>query len=93
MYGIDSDLGVPDCGEDEEGVEVPPTELDLSPENISELQSIVNPLSECEEFGIDLFMQTLHYTAIYSYISMTQVLLLLSWELKFFFFYGKGALL
>ena len=58
-YGIDGDLTVPDDEDDEEGVEVPPTELDLSPDNISELQSIVDPLSESEEFGIDLFMQTL----------------------------------
>ena len=59
MYGIDGDVTVPDDEDDEEGVEVPPTELDLSPDNISELQSIVDPLSESEEFGIDLFMQTL----------------------------------
>lgn len=59
-YGIDSDLGVPDNDEDdEEGVEVLPTELDLSPENITELQSSVNPLSESEEYGVDLLMQTL----------------------------------
>ena len=54
-YGIDSDLGVSGNDEDdEEGVEIPPTELNLSPENISELQSIVNPLSESEKFGVDL---------------------------------------
>ena len=58
-YDIDSDIGVSDDEDDEEGVEVPPTELNLSPENISELQSRVNPLSESEEFGVDLFMQTL----------------------------------
>ena len=43
-YGIDGDLAVPDDEDDEEGVEVLPTELDLPPDNISELQSTVDPL-------------------------------------------------
>ena len=45
--------------DDAEGVEIPPTEIDLSSENISELQSRVNPLSDSDEFGVDLFVQTL----------------------------------
>lgn len=58
-YGVDSDLGVTsDETDDEEGVEVPATDLDISPEQISELQSTVDPLGESEEFGVDLFMQT-----------------------------------
>ena len=61
-YGVDSDLGVaddPEANEDPEGVEVPATELDISPEQTTELQSTVNPLGESDNFGIDIFMQTL----------------------------------
>ena len=60
-YGIDSDLGVSHGDEegDEEGVEVPTTNLNLSHEDMDALQSSVNPLDESEEFGVDLFLQTL----------------------------------
>ena len=60
-YGVDNDLGVADDAEangDPEGVEIPATELDISPEQASELRSTVNPLAESENFGIDLFVQT-----------------------------------
>ena len=56
-YGVDSDLGVaddPEANEDPEGVEVPATELDISLEQTTELQSTVN-----DNFAIDIFMQTL----------------------------------
>lgn len=60
IYDVNDDPASLDNDEhDEEGVEVLPTQLDLSPDNISELQSVVNSLSESEEFGIDLFMQAL----------------------------------
>ena len=60
-YGVDSDLGVTSDGADEdpEGVEVPATELDISSEQMSELQATINPVGESEDFGIDLFVQTL----------------------------------
>ena len=57
MYGVDSDLGVTG-DEDPEGVEVLATELDTSFEQMTELQSTVNPLGESEDFGIDLVIQT-----------------------------------
>jgi hypothetical protein len=69
-YGIDSDLGVSDDEDDTEGVEIPPTELDLSSENISELQSSVNPLSESDDFGVDLFMQTLQIVQAFTSTSI-----------------------
>ena len=58
-YGIDSDFGVSGDEHDAEGVEIPPTKRDLLSENIIELQSRVNLLSDSDEFGVDLFMQTL----------------------------------
>ena len=59
-YGVDSDLGVleDDADENLEGVEVPATELDISAEQLAELQSTVDPLGQSEGFGINLFMQT-----------------------------------
>jgi len=59
MYGIDYDLGVSIAtDEDDEGVEIPPTDLGLSEEQITELQSTVNPLDESQDFGVDLYIAT-----------------------------------
>ena len=59
-YGIDSDLGVSIASdEDDEGVEVPQTELEISDDQIAELQSLVNPLEESLEFGVDLYLRVL----------------------------------
>ena len=69
-YGIDSDLGVSGDEDDAEGVEIPPTEIDLSSENISELQSTVNPLSDSDGFGVDLFMQTLQIVETFTSTSI-----------------------
>ena len=69
-HGINSDLGVSGDKDDAEGVEIPPTEIDLSSEKISELQSRVNPLSDSDEFGVDLFMQTLQNVEAFTSTSM-----------------------
>ena len=59
-YGIDSDFGVSIASdEDDEGVEVPQTELEISDDQIAELQSLVNPLEESLEFGVDLYLRVL----------------------------------
>ena len=59
MYGVDNDLGV-STDDDEQGVEIPSTEIDMSSEQLSELESRVNPLGESDDFGADLFIQTVH---------------------------------
>ena len=69
-YGIDSDLGVSGDEDDAEGVVIPPTEIDLSSENIGELQSRVNPLSDSDEFGVDLFMQILQIVEAFTSTSI-----------------------
>lgn len=58
-YGIDNsgDSVMSDEDDEIEGVEVPPTDLDLSDEQIAELQSDVSPLSESSDFGVDLYLQ------------------------------------
>lgn len=56
-YGIEHDLQV-SLASDGEGVEVPPTDIGLSDEQMEELQSTVDPLKESQEFGIDLYLQT-----------------------------------
>ena len=68
-YGVDSDLGVTgdEADEDPEGVEVPATKLDISSEQITKLQSTVNPLGESENFGINLFIQV--QEILHSFIS------------------------
>ena len=49
-YGTDED-GI--TNPDSEGVEIPPNEVQLTEEQFSELQQTVNPLSDCEDMGID----------------------------------------
>ena len=58
-YGIDNDLGVFVATDTHEGVEVPPTDIGLSDQQVEDLQSAVDPLSESQEFGVDLYLQTL----------------------------------
>ena len=59
-YGVDNDLGVPASDIDEvEGVEVPATELVMSAEQLEELHSTINPLATSDDFGVDIFMQTI----------------------------------
>lgn len=61
-YGIEGE-GVANgsSDSDEEGVVVPPVCFELTEEQFSLLQRTVNPLSTSEEFGIDLYIQTLEY--------------------------------
>ena len=46
---------------DNEGVEIPPSEVQLTEEQFNELQQIVNPLSDCDDMGVDLYLQTLEF--------------------------------
>ena len=64
-YGVENDLGV-STEDDEQGVEIPSTEIDISSKHVSELESQVNPLSESDDFGADLFIQTLHLMQSYT---------------------------
>ena len=64
-YGIDNGLGV-SMDSDEQGVEIPPTEIDLSSEQVSELESRINPLGESDDFGADHFIQTLHLVQLFT---------------------------
>ena len=69
-YGVDgSGLGesIVSDEDDDEGVEVPSTNLGLTDEQIAELQSVVDPLSESSEFGVDLYFRALDL--IISFIS------------------------
>jgi len=59
-YGIDEE-GVGSPGSDEEGVVVPPLDFELTGEQLRELQAAVHPLSDSEEFGIDLYIRTLEF--------------------------------
>ena len=46
---------------DEEGVRVPPLDFELSDGHLEELQGLVDPLSDSDDFRIDLYMQTLDF--------------------------------
>ena len=56
-YGTEDGIANPDSG-----VEIPPNEVQLTEEQqFSELQQTVNPQSDCEDMGIDLYLQTLQF--------------------------------
>ena len=54
-YGVNNDLGVT-TDDDEQGVETPSTEIDMSSEQLIELESRINPLGESDDVGADLFI-------------------------------------
>lgn len=59
-YGIDQGLGVSTASdEDDEGIEIPSIDLGMTDDQIEELQSTVNPSAESNDFGVDLYAQTL----------------------------------
>ena len=57
-YGIEEN-GFP--GDDIEGVEIPSSQIQLTDEQMSELQGTVNPLSDSDNFAIELYQQTLQF--------------------------------
>ena len=56
-YGVEDGL-VP---EDDEGVEVPRNTLQLSEQQLSELQEAIDPLADSEDYGISIYTTTLRY--------------------------------
>ena len=63
IYGIQNDFTNTDHEQEQDelevGIEIPPTELDISDAQKEILENTVNPLDESAEFGIDLYFQTL----------------------------------
>ena len=58
-YGVEEDGLVPE--EDDEGVEVPRNTLQLSEQQLSELQEAIDPLADSEDYGISVYTRTVHY--------------------------------
>ena len=56
-YGIEEDGVTP--YDDDEGVEVPRCQLDLSEDQLEELKETVDPLSDSDNFGIELYERAL----------------------------------
>ena len=57
-YGVSEDELVPVA---EEGVHLPETRLNITPESLAVLQLHVNPLAESENFGIELYEATVTF--------------------------------
>ena len=58
-YGVEEDGVTP--YDDDEGVEVPPCRLNLSEDQLEELKETVDPLSDSDNFGIDLYERALTF--------------------------------
>ena len=56
-YIIDYGYSIP--SDEDDRVEVPETNLDISDDQMAQLHSEIDPLSESHEFGVDLFLQIL----------------------------------
>ena len=57
-YGTDED-GLPPSSDDHSGVEVPEVGLSVESEQYRHLQQVVDPLKESNNYGIDLYEETL----------------------------------
>jgi len=65
---VDTSYGTEENGivplDDDEGVEVPECQFYLSDEHLSQLQETVNPLQSSENYGIELYEQTLGFITL-----------------------------
>lgn len=59
-YGVEEDGSTP---YDDEGVEVPPCRISLPRDQLEELVETIDPLSESDDFGIDIYERVLQLTA------------------------------
>ena len=57
-YGYEEEGTAPD-EDDEGGIEVPPLRIQLTDDQISELQTNVNPLENSDDYDISLYLRTL----------------------------------
>ena len=57
-YGHEEEGAAP-SEDDEGGIEVPPLRIDLTNDQISELQTNVDPLENSDDYGISLYLRTL----------------------------------
>ena len=55
LYGVDWHGQICEC-EDVEHVEVPATTLSLTPQQLTELQSSIDPLEQCADFGVSVYV-------------------------------------
>ena len=61
---VDESYGIEEEGlavEDEEGVPVPENRINLTDQQTTDLAQSVNPLRESDNFGIDIYEDTLHF--------------------------------
>ena len=58
-YGVDPEAPVPDDEEDT-NVTVPTTSIPLSQRSLQHLMATVNPLQECSDHGVQLYITAVH---------------------------------
>ena len=59
-YGTD-EYGLPPSSEDHTGVEVPRVGFSLDSEHFTNLQELVDPLKESNNYGIDVYEEALQF--------------------------------
>ena len=61
-YGVIEDgLAMEESLSEGEGVPIPRSTIELHEEQFQQLQNLVNPLSESTNYGIDLYLETIHF--------------------------------
>ncbi len=59
MYGIDDEMNMTE--ENDYTVRIPQTGIQLSEQNMASLRQRIDPLSDSDNFGIELYIQTLDF--------------------------------
>ena len=68
MYAMQNEYGIDwngPTGVDHETVAVPDTENPLSPAQLDLLRHTINPMEECDQYGISLYLATRAFVASY----------------------------
>ena len=63
IYGVDfeDDSISPDDDPEDAGVMIPTIQVDISDEQIEELKATIDPLSDSDDYGLDIYQRTLDF--------------------------------
>ena len=60
LYGDDPEAPTPECDDDGATVTVPEIDLPLSQYSLDVLEVTINPMQECDDYGLQLYMDSVH---------------------------------
>ena len=57
-FGLDPDGPIPESDDDTVMISVPDTNIPLSQSSFDTLHTTIDPLQDCDDFGVDLYVRT-----------------------------------